>query len=99
MTDILGYDCDGKPLRAGDRIMRVVQLNVPLCKGNVGDIETVIGPSLKYPGSIEVDDPHPLGGWWSDYPSSYRKIDQPETGDWSEIEKQTGWRPRIEVEA
>lgn len=101
MTDILGHDVNGKPLRAGDKAV-IVHTPVP-------DMQSWVGRTCKVIGDASAD--------WSDmvwvyvqpspppgiepaiYPEQLRKIDDHEPGDWSEIEKQTGWRPGVRVEA
>lgn len=51
MTDILGTDCNGRPLRAGDEVVIVSAGEFRF----VNMTAEVIGPSSEYPGLIRLD--------------------------------------------
>ncbi len=96
MSDCLGYDIDGQPLRAGDRVVIVEAGAKP---ESVDGYAVVIGPNahpLLFPGKpeISIDGPSGIGDIWCD---AVRKL-QPKQADneattWESIEQLTGWVP------
>jgi len=55
MSEILGHDVNGRPLRAGDRVVVVAPRKYPHLKGVS---MTVTGPS-KWAGFVVTNHPHP----------------------------------------
>ena len=94
MSEILGHDCDGRPLRAGDRVVIVAAPNVPT---NRGKVTSVRGPHPEDPKhSVVIDIAHhsPYYAYYSADSKWLRRIDdRPELGSWDEIEKITGFNP------
>jgi hypothetical protein len=80
MSEILGHDVNGRPLRAGDKVVVLSADKAPRFKGA---IVTVLGPTTSpYQGDIDrgdvdIDVPHPDGGWFGATPhENLRRVDQ-----------------------
>lgn len=97
MAEILGYDCNGKALRAGDEAV-VVQTTCSRYTYLIGETVTILFRSEEHPDCLAIDrlDYSRGGGRLVGEPGCFRKIEPEEPGDWSEIERQTGWNPREE---
>ncbi|RKR02611.1 hypothetical protein C7446_2329 [Kushneria sinocarnis] len=93
---VLGHDCDGKPLRAGDIVEPALPDDevVPEFRCRM----TVERISQADAGKIIVSTPDGLLG--KGWPRYLRKIegDSDDAGSWQAIGEQTGWQPRA-VEA
>ena len=93
MSEILGHDVDGRPLRAGDRVVIVDGKPSFLRNHPVGTETTVI----EFDGfrGVNVDLKPPPGFSFVAVAFTHlRRIDdRPELGSWDEIEKITGWNP------
>lgn len=69
MTDILGYDVNGRPLRAGDKV-RILKART--YQTVVGQICRVTGPSRKDPCAVITDMPFPDPAWlWCRVPCQH----------------------------
>ena len=101
MSEILGHDVDGRPLRAGDR---VVVLQAKRKPKYIGETVTIFGETVTILGrcpcepkyAVETDIPYDGLFWdhYSIYPHRVRRIDdRPELGSWDDVEKVTGWNP------
>lgn len=107
MSEVLGHDCDGRPLRAGDRIQYVggQQTNPDAKVGQYGAV-VQIEPNehlrIRYwlsgfagtPLQFSCDD----GCLHCGIDEYLRRVDGVDEGDWSEIERETGWHPHKELE-
>ncbi len=70
---ILGYDCNGRPLRAGDRGILLSASNYPQALGRT---VTVLGPAPDGSGDVVIDVPHPKnGGYWESSTHNLRRLD------------------------
>lgn len=106
MSDILGHDCDGRPLRAGDRVVILRACN-PSARHLEGEECAIRGPSRSKKRDVnvvELDIPFPHGPpgryWKADTPSLRRIDDKPEASTWDDVRRATGWQPgRIHEEA
>lgn len=90
MSEILGHDCDGKPLRAGD----LVEIVPPADPQHVGVRCSIIGKRFAMPDFLIVDyEPEP-GRVTVGRTHCFRKV-QPkkELADWQTICLETGWYP------
>tara|TARA_R100000656_G_scaffold22315_1_gene19885 strand:- start:7691 stop:8005 length:315 start_codon:yes stop_codon:yes gene_type:complete len=79
MSEILGHDVNGRPLRAGDKVVVLSPDKAPQLKGAV---VTVLGPTTSsclgdiVRGDVDIDVPHPNGGWFGATPhKNLRRID------------------------
>lgn len=73
MSEILGYDVNGRPLRAGDR---AILLNADNYRQALGRTVTVLGPAPDGSGDVVTDIPHRVtGGYWECRPHSLRRLD------------------------
>jgi len=77
MTDILGHDVNGRPLRAGDAALLLKAVREPSLAGK---IVCILGPNPyaheKGDGSVEIDVAHPrLSGGWTVGPENLRRLD------------------------
>lgn len=78
MSEILGYDVNGRPLRAGDRAILLKASCEPHMKGQT---VTILGPTDSplpcNAGDVAIDVPFPgpLGGWYCSSPGDLRRID------------------------
>ncbi len=59
MSEILGHDVNGRPLRAGDRVEVV---SVLYYEEFVGQLGVVVGPGRGAPGVIRISLRHPITG-------------------------------------
>jgi len=89
MTDILGHDIDGRPLRAGDKV--VILNSGATGRKHDGAVCSVIGRCPIHP-SIAVEISIPYYGsrykWWSSSPKNLRKLNtdhRPATESFSEM--------------
>lgn len=72
MTDILGYDCDGSPLRAGDRVKI---MDARFNPNFIGLTVTAIDSAPLGDGDIQISIRHPqLGRWYESFPGHLRLI-------------------------
>lgn len=99
MSEILGYDCNGKELRAGDRVVIVRVLNPAYSHLN-GVTCSIIGASSHFPGRIEVNiRTISKTRWLAGIPSAMRRIgsDGSKAGSWERIRRLTDWSPERET--
>ncbi len=94
MTGVLGHDCSGKPIRAGD----LVEPAVPPehVRDGFACVLTVTGisrHSIAKPGQLDVK--NDAGAVALANPSDLRKIDEGLDSSWREVSQSTGWTPRI----
>lgn len=94
MIEALGFDCDGKPLRAGDDVVVVDG-----CGEFSGRRTRVVRACNVLAGRVEVEIPQPDGQWRSVRPHLLKKISGPGLSSWDEVSKATGWKPRVEAPA
>lgn len=100
MSTFVGYDYDGRPLKSGDTVIRVNEY--PDGASHIGAVHKIIGICpIDGIGAMEIDVPHPsiIWKWWSVKTNDFRKVKTLDIGNWSEIERETGWSPKIEAEA
>ena len=93
MSEILGHDVDGRPLRAGDRVESIVTSCASSeAAATVGKTGRVVD---RFWGAIRTDILCSRGGRLCSITGrGLRRIDdRPELGSWDEIEKITGWNP------
>lgn len=96
MTGVIGNDCDGKPLRAGDE---VVILSQPKVKPEYRGLTVKVVGRMD-DGDVEIDIPGRSGrGNVSGPGHCLRRIDHPDSASWDEVSKATGWTPKIEAPA
>lgn len=93
MSEILGYDCNGKALRAGDRA-EIVN-SAPAKMEFIGREVTLLDLPLQFGEYIQIDIPYSGNGadWYAISAKDLKRKGDQECGDWSEIEKATGWNP------
>ncbi|SDO71715.1 hypothetical protein SAMN04487957_110109 [Halomonas shengliensis] len=105
LTGVLGRDCQGRPLRRGDRVEPAVPPHK--CDELAQGPGEVIG--IK-PGSANVKGLRPrlmvrnANGVAHGAPECWRRLDDDEKASWRLVAKATGWQPRTvpqrdEVEA
>lgn len=92
MSEILGLDCNGQPLRAGDRVVATNDLSAsPRAKPHLGGVHVIAGRSRlrfwKVCLETTADDGKPIHA----SPEALRKI--PDLGSWDDLEKTTNWNP------
>lgn len=98
MTGVLGYDCNGKPLKKGDRVEIIAHETVrEECIGIVSRVVARAAPNKDVMGgslprvSLECR----LVGTTE----CLKKVDDDEVAEWGRIERATGWKPQVrEVE-
>lgn len=92
---VLGYDIDGQPLRAGDRVV-ILDGSTDNNGDDKGGIETeVIGATEYFEGNVDLALPGIAGGNANCAPGILRKLPPKanhEPGSWEEIAK-LGWKP------
>ena len=93
MSEVLGHDVDGRPLRAGDRVESIPSPNSTAAAastvGKTGRVVDIFFGTLRT--DILCNDG---GGRLCSTGNGLRRIDdRPELGSWDEIEKITGWNP------
>ena len=92
MNEILGYDIDGRPLRAGDRVVIAMSETRPELVGT----ETIVkGPAAHgWPNRVEID-VDPKGTALVVIARTYllRRIDNNDTTTWDHVAEVTGWTP------
>lgn len=94
MSKILGHDIDGRPLRAGDRVVMVGPTVKPKWRNTQA---TIVGKTAKAIGvgiTMGVDDylEHDDGGLGR--ASTCRRIDNDDdTTTWDRVAEVTGWTP------
>lgn len=95
MAEILGYDCNGKALQAGDEAV-VVSTTCSRYTYLIGETVKILSRSQDHPGCVAINrrDFSRGGGRLVGEPECLRKVEPEEPGDWSEIERVTGWQPR-----
>lgn len=92
---ILGYDIDGQPLRAGDRV--VICGKAWRDQGNVCTVVGVEPDQHRYPGELEIIDHDENDKLFCALPSDLRKLPPKadhEPGSWEEIAK-LGRKPNL----
>lgn len=112
MSDVLAYDCAGRPLRAGDRV-RIIQSGDVRADavGRVGIVRGIepspvcreLARLNGVPGNLLEYREECTGRFRCGGGHSMQKLgDRPDTGTWEEVTRATGWQPgyvREEVEA
>ena len=68
MSEILGHDCDGKPLRAGDRVVQIVPA-ASFCPPQPWTI------SRAHPVGLEMQEPDLDGDRFGAFPENLRRIE------------------------
>lgn len=92
LTGVLGRDCNGKPLRVGDRVVPTAPPGMEV-NPRFDCVLTVAGPATR-PGWLKCltpDDEDCYGA-----PAHLRRLDDPsdDSASWEEVTKLTGWTPR-----
>ncbi|MEM1189916.1 MAG: hypothetical protein AAGI72_15395 [Pseudomonadota bacterium] len=93
MSDVLGYDCDGKPVRVGDMV-EVVRTDARWAD-KLGAVCRVLGPGYR-PDFVSIDLSAFHGLKHNTLPSGLRVIND-NTGSWDHIEQILQWQ-RTKVE-
>lgn len=87
MTDVLGHDCCGRPLRAGDEVV-LISSDIP-ADPDVGKSCIVIRQCPINPSQVEISIPHYSNkyNWWSASPNWLRKLtdDHRSAGSFEEV--------------
>ncbi|MEO1082413.1 MAG: hypothetical protein AAFY29_22855 [Pseudomonadota bacterium] len=94
MSDVLGYDCDGKPVRVGDW----VQVAKPISHTELtGKICRVVGVDPLKSEQVELDlEPIEPSHAWYALPAELRVVND-DTGSWDHIEQILQWqRPKVD---
>ena len=92
MSEILGYDIDGKPLRAGDRVVMVSSPN-PLTARYIGRVFEITGLSFVHADSVTISE-RLNGRRASLVCETVRKLPpKQDTTTWEAIQEMTGWSP------
>lgn len=96
MSELLGHDCDGRPLRAGDRVTVLPHGgSSETTKHLFGESGKVVGGGfIGFHAYVETDIVGADGNPACFVTKVVRRIDdRPELGSWDEVEKITGWNP------
>ena len=95
MSTILAHDVDGRPLRAGDRVVLLPGKQAAASTVHlIGEACVVEGESRYHPGFLSLSLKDADGDPVAAVPIVLRRIDdRPDLGSWDEIEKITGWNP------
>lgn len=98
LRGILGRDCDGKPIRVGDRAVCVPSNSLTTMHRLYGGMYFVVAGYLNSSVDgcrwIKTDLPSDDSDEILCLPGSMRVI-KGDKGDWKEISKQTGWKPGV----
>jgi hypothetical protein len=97
LTGVLGHDCDGKPLRAGDMV-RIERTHPYYYSRFLGQLATVDRVATE-PNRLVIDVDFLPGEHVTAPPDYLRRIDHPDSASWDEVSKATGWTPKIEAPA
>ncbi|OBX36960.1 hypothetical protein A8U91_01308 [Halomonas elongata] len=94
LTGVLGRDCEGKPLRAGDRA-EVLQIGDHVPRQCRRTLVTVVRKGSKE-GQVDIDVPYPWEGedWWQTECWNLRRLDDNDDANWANVTEATGWTPR-----
>ncbi|WP_275288847.1 hypothetical protein [Halomonas elongata] len=93
LTGVLGRDCQGKPLRAGDLVEPALPPERVRDWGHGQHVITRKEPNQReYPGAVELRTPS--GRLGCAPPSKLRKIDDNDDANWANVTEVTGWTPR-----
>lgn len=94
LTGVLGYDCNGKPLKKGDRVEIIADKMVrEECIGIVSRVVARAAPNKNVMGgrlpraSLKC---RLVGST-----ECLKKINDDEVADWGRIERSTGWKPQV----
>ncbi|MEM9760037.1 MAG: hypothetical protein AAF933_12425 [Pseudomonadota bacterium] len=100
MSEVLGYDCDGNAVRAGD-LVKIID-EPPEYKEYFGVVATAIGVDAQtWPGTrhVELDLQPPPGYRQTFCPFQHVRLVPDDSASWETIESQTQWRrPKVSEE-
>lgn len=96
MSEILGHDIDGRPLRAGDRV-KLIDASNEKFKPDIGRVFTIKCKCTTHVGALQCLETMSFGAVSGRYAlgvEHLRRIDdRPDLSTWGDVAKQTGWNP------